>query len=162
MEKPPDLSWLPPLVPYDEEGDWDEYLERVYAIFKKDFIDSRPMFRGVRLGLKRHPEIDGKAATFWHMISDGPEEAKRVTKFERCAPVAWPRAVIDAAGDASRVNCWAYRRGREDRIGLALKDFSYLVVLADRGDYVLPWTAYFVKDSMRSKYQAEWEKGPLK
>lgn len=162
MEKPPDLSWLPPLVECGEDQEWTEYLEVVYGVFKRDFIDSKPSFRGVPLNLKRHPLLDGKEATFWHMTTQGPQEAERVSDPDRCARVAWPRAIIDAAGDPAKVRCWAYRRERDKRIALALPDFSYLVVLADRGSFLLPWTAFMVKESRRARYRAEWEKGPLK
>ena len=41
---------------------------------------------------------------------------------------------------------------------LALPDFSYLVVVADRGDYVLPWTQYHVdRKHSREKYRMEYD-----
>ncbi|HLE63375.1 MAG TPA: hypothetical protein VI750_09555, partial [Pyrinomonadaceae bacterium] len=70
MTNQPD--WLPALVLLqDYGGDWDRYLEAIYAYFKRDFVDSRPAFRGTRLALKRHPVSQGKEATFWHMTSEG-------------------------------------------------------------------------------------------
>lgn len=65
-------EWLPPLVLFsDYNGDWDAYLEAIYSYFKQDFVDSKPVFRGKRFGLKRHPLAQGKEATFWHMIQQG-------------------------------------------------------------------------------------------
>lgn len=61
--------WLPPLVLFEEfDGNWDAYLDAIYAYFRRDFVENRPTFRGRRLGLKRHPLSHGKEATFWHMI----------------------------------------------------------------------------------------------
>lgn len=41
---------------------------------------------------------------------------------------------------------------------IALGDFSYVVVLADRGDYVLLWTAYCVEmEHRRQKLRREYE-----
>jgi hypothetical protein len=45
---------------------------------------------------------------------------------------------------------------------LALEDFSYVVIVADRGDYVLPWTAYYVEHShrrnkLRKEYESYWQ-----
>jgi len=45
---------------------------------------------------------------------------------------------------------------------LALVDFSYLVVVVDRGSYVLPWTAYYVEQEhsrtkLRTEFEAYWE-----
>lgn len=40
---------------------------------------------------------------------------------------------------------------------IALTDFSYLLVLADRGSYLLPWTAFFVDaDHQRAKLEREY------
>lgn len=52
--------------------------------FYLDFLDSKPVFQGRRLGLKRHPLSQGKEATFWHMISEGTTEEKRTPDFRRC------------------------------------------------------------------------------
>ena len=50
------LPWLPSLVLLESfGGDWAQYIEEVYAHFKLDFVDSKPLFRGVRTGLKRYP-----------------------------------------------------------------------------------------------------------
>ena len=69
-------KWLPELILLEEfEGDWDRYLEEVYNCFAIDFVDDKPAFEGVRLGLKRHPMYDNKEATFWHMISEGKDES---------------------------------------------------------------------------------------
>jgi hypothetical protein len=62
--------------------------------------------------------------------------------------------MIDAFPDRpappeSPVVWWKSLRGNEWRYVIALRDYSYVVVLADRGDYVLPWTAYFVERPKR-------------
>jgi hypothetical protein len=54
-------NWLPPLVELSSHGgDWDRYEVAVYEFFRSDFIVSAPQFRGKRVGLKRHPVIQGK------------------------------------------------------------------------------------------------------
>ncbi|MCG8556770.1 MAG: hypothetical protein MJD61_16010 [Proteobacteria bacterium] len=68
-------DWLPDLM----ECDWNRYqetIDRAYAIFWRDFgaAAARPAFRGKRMGLKRHPELDGKSATFWHFVTEGSTE----------------------------------------------------------------------------------------
>jgi hypothetical protein len=45
------------------------------------------------------------------------------------------------------------------RIVIALEDFSYIVVLADRGKYLLLWTAYCVEqEHRRAKLRREYER----
>lgn len=69
------IDWLPPLVLLEEYGgDWDRYLTALYDFFTHDFIDKTPSFKGIKLALKRHPVIQGKEATFWHLISEGKVE----------------------------------------------------------------------------------------
>lgn len=155
MEKP---SWLPGLVLYEDHGgDWHCYLDALYDFFKKDFIDSKPTFEGRRVGLKRHPESQEKEATFWHMISEGNTESDRLPDMRRCERIRWPRPIIEHSRE-SVVKVWKNIRGREIRICLWLESLEYLLVLADRKDYVLPWTAYMVdKPHRRQKLQKEYE-----
>jgi hypothetical protein len=68
----------------------------------------------------------------------------------RCERIAWPRAIIERADDPV-VQVWENRRGAEKRICLWLEQEEYLVVLADRGRYVLPWTAYLVTEHHRKR-----------
>lgn len=152
------LAWLPPLVLLaDYDGDWNRYLEAVYNFFRQDFIASSPKFDGKKIALKKHPVVDGREATFWHLISEGKLEADRVADFRRCERIRWPRPVIEAVRDG-RVACWKNKRQHETRIVIALDDFSYVVVLAQRKGYVVLWTAYCVeRQHRRVKLRREYE-----
>jgi hypothetical protein len=62
----------------------------------------------------------------------------------------------------SRLVWWKNQRGTNESYVLALADFSYVVVVADRGDYVLPWTAYCVEkphrqQKLRKEYEVYWK-----
>lgn len=151
-------DWLPPLVLFsDHGGDWDRYLDALYAWFKQDFVDTKPVFQGRRLGLKRHPMTNGKEATFWHMIQEGDVEEERTPDFRRCERIRWSKPIIERDTDPA-IKVWRNRRGREERVCLWLVQESYLVILADRGDYILPWTAYLVEQPHRQrKLQREYE-----
>ncbi len=151
-------DWLPPLVLFsDYGGDWDSYLDAIFSYFKQDFVDSKPVFRGRRLGLKRHPLTHGKEATFWHMIQEGAVEEDRMPGFRRCERIRWPRPIIEHDADEA-IKVWPNRRRREQRICLWFEQENYLVILADRGDYILPWTAYLVEQPHRQrKLRREYE-----
>jgi len=155
------IVWLPPLVLHEDySGNWNAYLEAIYGWFKRDFIDSKAVFGGVVLGLKRLPLTDGKEVTFWHMISEGREEENRIPDFRRCERIRWPKPVIEHDADA-KVKVWYNKRGREKRICLWVEHENYLVVLADRGNYILPWTAYLVErphqqNKLRKEYENYW------
>jgi hypothetical protein len=156
MREKPD--WLPPLVLFEDfQGNWDAYLEAIYAWFKQDFVDNRPVFQGCRLGLKRLPLSKGKEATFWHLIQKGDTEEDRIPDFRRCERIRWPKPVIEHDKDHA-VKWWRNRRGSEERICLWLQEENYLVILADRGDYILPWTAYLVeKPHMQRRLEREYQ-----
>lgn len=153
------LDWLPHLVLFEEYGgDWDRYLEALYAFFKQDFIVSKPAYNGVTLALKRHPVIQNKEATFWHIISEGDSEADRIPDMRRCERIRWPRPVIEHSGVAA-IKIWSSERRGEKRICLWLEDAEYLVILAERKGYILLWTAFMVeqehtKRKLRKEYAA--------
>lgn len=149
---------LPPLVLLrDFDYNWEEYLEAIYRIFCRDFVASKPYYVGKRFALKRYPMIKEKEATFWHIISEGEVEDERLPDLRRCERISWPRPIIEAI-QSKYVRWWCNKRKEEVRIVIALEDFSYLVVLADRGDYLLLWTAYCVEhEHRRRKLQREFE-----
>ncbi len=151
-------DWLPPLVLLaNYEGDWNRYLEVLYGYFCQDFVTSSPVYGGMRVGLKRHPIVNGKEATFWHVISEGTLEADRLPDMRRCERIRWPRPILEAV-QQRQVRCWKNHRGHEQRIVIALDDFSYVVVLAQRKAYVILWTAYCIENEhRRQKLRQEYE-----
>lgn len=151
-------SWLPALVLFEEfGGDWQRYVDALYAFFKRDFIETRPTYEGKRVGLKRHPLSQGKEATFWHLISEGSVESDRLPDIRRCERIRWPRPIMEHSCE-SVVKVWKNDRGGETRICLWLESQEYLLVLAERKDYILPWTAYTVdKPHRKLKLQKEFE-----
>lgn len=158
------VAWLPELVFLENNGgDWKRFLETVYEYFVTDFVDNKPVYQGRRLGLKRHPMVDGKEATFWHMTSEGNIECERTPDIRRMERIRWPRPVIEEAVESKGstvVKVWRNTRGKnETRVLLWLESEQYLVVLADRGEYILPWTAYPVtRPHQQRKLQKEFEK----
>lgn len=153
------ITMLPNLVLFENyKGDWNRYLDALYAFFKTDFIDSHPLFKGIRLGLKRHPLSKGKEATFWHLISEGKDEEERLVDFRRCERIRWPRPTIENANEPV-LKVWENERNGEKRICLWLEAEEYFVVLAQRKGYILPWTAFLVTlPHEKRKRQKEYEK----
>jgi len=152
------LDWLPDLVRLaDFDGNWNRYEAALYACFKQDFIDSVPLFEGKPLALKRHPINQGKEATFWHIISDGDNEAERLPDLRRCERIRWPRPIIEHCGEPV-VKVWENERKGERRVCLWLEQQEYLVILARRQGYVIFWTAYPVpQPHQQRKLQKEYE-----
>ncbi len=140
------VEWLPELVLFDDyNGNWEYYFNAIYAFFKQDFIDSKPNYRGKKLALKKYPLIKEKEATFWHLISSGKIEDERLPDFRRCERIRWPRPMVEHSENDADVKVWVENIHKEDRIHLLCPKERYLVVLAIRKGYILPWTAFFIQ-----------------
>lgn len=152
-------EWLPELVTMESfGGNWASFFNAVYNYFHQDFVVNKPVFRGKRLGLKRHPEYDGKSATFWHMMSEGSVEEERTPDIRRCERIRWPKSIIDNDSDTN-IKVWAEKKGGNKRIHIWFEQEGYLVVLDDRRDYILPWTAFYIeREHERKKYDKRFER----
>jgi hypothetical protein len=152
-------DWLPPLVHLEDfGGDWARYEEAIYRCFVEDFVDLQPHLGGKPVKLKAGAPLAGKHYTFWHLISEGPQEDEQVPDPRRCERIRWPRAMIEAA-DSGKILRWPTQRRGKQRLLLALPDFSYLVVLSAHRSYYVLWTAYPVERSHRQrKLQADYKR----
>ncbi len=61
-----------------------------------------------------------------------------------------------------RVKYWVSVKRKENRIHIWLEDEDYVVVLADRRGFLLPWTAFLVtrnhtRRKLRKEYDAYWK-----
>ncbi len=84
-------DWLPDLVLFEDyENNWDNYLSVLYEFYNKDFIKTKPVFRGKKLAVKKHPLADGKESTFWHIIQEGENEDDRIPDLRRCERIRCP------------------------------------------------------------------------
>ena len=118
---------LPNLIELDEfNGDFLKYLEAVYECFKRDFIINRPIFRGVRLGLKKYPLFQEKEATFWHMTSEGEDEANREPDLRRMERISWPAAMINKS-EHPYLKVWENTRANKTNILIFHEEENYLV-----------------------------------
>jgi len=72
--------------------------------------------------------------------------------------------INDSASNGLRI--WKQERKGEVRVAIALNDFTYVVILAERtgrnGIYHLPWTAFCVEEAhQRSKLEKEWQRSKV-
>ncbi|MAZ26590.1 MAG: hypothetical protein CL868_05860 [Cytophagaceae bacterium] len=151
-------EYLPDRIYLDDyKGDFSTYLDAAYAIFRNDFVVSKPIYRGVRLGLKRYPLHFNKECTFYHLTHEGNDENNRIPNMRRIEMIGFPRPIIDNS-ENNELKVWRNRRGNKTRILLFYEAEDYLVVLDDRGKYILPWTAYIVTTNhKRRKLIKEYE-----
>jgi hypothetical protein len=141
----------------DYQGNFSLYNEAVYAVFKNDFVKNKPVFQNKRLALKAHPLIDSKEYTYYHFTHSGNIETERIPDLRRMERIGFPKPMIDFSNDKN-LKVWRNKRGTSERILILHEIERYLVVLEDRKDYILPWTAYLIEDDSRLKrFSAEYQ-----
>lgn len=156
MTKP---SWLPDALRYgDFGGDWDKFLAAVYAVFERDFKQSRPNYEERPVAYDCRME-NGKEVAFWHITSSiNPNTGDRVPDLRRCERIPWPRPMIEHPND-KELAVWRNKRKRDTRVLLWLEKLDYLVVLADRPRTIVIVTAYCTdRKHTRTKLRKERER----
>lgn len=140
---------LPPLIELSKyNGDTGAYIEAVYQVFVRDFVIGRPLFRGTKLSLKKHPIENGKECTFYHITHTGQDEKTRIPDLRRMERIGYPRPMIDNSSDPALI-VWENMRANKNRILIYHEQERYLVVLEKRSNYVLFWTAYLIEHDNR-------------
>ena len=149
---------LPDLILLEHFGGiFNEFLNAVYDLFKEDFIKTKPVFRGTRLGLKKYPITEGKEATFWHMTSEGDDEATRIPDLRRMERIKWPASIINNS-ELSCLKVWENERSNKKNILIFHEEEQFLVILRKGKGYLLPWTTYLVEHKARkNKLLKEYE-----
>jgi len=147
------IRWLPDLVLMPDYGDnWERYLNVLYYFYIKDFIENKPIYYGKRLAVKKYPLIDGKEATFWHIIQEGQKEEQRIPDLRRCERIRWPKAIIENCNKC-KIKIWENERqtkkGKQVSICIWFESKDYLIILRKRNNYILFWTSYPVTASHR-------------
>jgi hypothetical protein len=159
------LARLPRMI-YLEDfgGNYTSYIDAVYEVFKRDFIDHQTSFGSNCLRLKHHPEYQDRAYTFYHMTHEGKDEQNRTPDLRRCERMPWARPTIETF-PPHEVRFWEQIRSGHHRICIWLEideRENYYVVLDVRKTFVLLWTAFCAmhphQARKKAKEHAEWYK----
>lgn len=126
-------------------GNFQNYFQAVYAIFKNHFIDNNPTFDGIPVYTKKYPLTDGKYhRTFYHVTHEGEDEADRNPDMRRMERIKYPKFIADNNPHAELL-VWIEKRKNEDRIHILNMEEGYLLVLAKRKNFLLLWTAFYLE-----------------
>ena len=159
-----DYDWLPDLITLaDYNGRWEDYVEALYGIFATDFLKGAPTLNGKPIEFRRDGKpYKGKDWAFWYLTCDHPcgylKEEDWEINLRRCERIAWIRLLI--AGyeyGAAGVVGWFQVRRRQERLAIALDDFSYIVILRDTSCEFLLITHFFVaEEHEKRRYEREY------
>ncbi len=153
-----ECSWLPGLIEFTD-GNWDDYIDRVYHYFKMDFIVTNPFFRGQQINHRRYPEDDnGRHNAFWHLVQEGDVEDERTPDLRRCERIRWPRPIIEHEAE-DYILVWENERKGKTNICVFFYEKNYLVILGKRIGYLLLLSAYPIeyknrKEKLLNEYKA--------
>ncbi len=164
-------KWLPKIVECEDYNKWNEYLDSIYEIFKKDFIDSRPIFEGKFVNFRKEPVDEKYEHAFIHLthkknelcLSDNPND--RIPDPRRAERIGWNRAIIenykcnDNCCDCDKILYFEEYYKKNIRSYFLFKDVKFLVILEKRKKYNLLITGYYIEhENKMKKYIKKYEK----
>ena len=123
-------AWLPELIEIDANEDWTEVLQRLYTVFRNDFVTGGPRYDGLPVWHDRR-KLDGEYEEgYWHLVTkDFAKNKDRYPDFPRARRLRWCRATIDNSNPPDVV-VFDYEDGQgRIRRYLWVYEYDYLVVL---------------------------------
>lgn len=135
---------IPPIIELDSyDGNYEEYENAIYSAYESTFENNKFYWEGKPINEKKVPIFKGKSGTFWHIISSGETEESRTPDLRRYERITWPAHILKYCKDnCEKILVWKNKRGSKSRILLWCREIEYLVVLDERKDFCLFWTAY--------------------
>lgn len=142
---------FPDLIYFNDfGGNFENYIKAIYIVFERDFIKSQPIYEGLKVSVRKYPEVDGLHRTFYHITHQGEDESNRQPDLRRMERIRFPKFVIDNYSN-NEILIWKNIRGKDERIVLFNETENYVVILTDRTDYYLFITAYYIETEHRKR-----------
>lgn len=149
-------DFLPPMINLD--GSYEEIIERLYQVFRKDFIESRTQHLGRNVTF--NGVIDefsqGKVEGFWHVITrDDATKTNRLIDYRRAKRLPWAKPLMENPYH-EEIKFFFYQEG-DPRKGIRhyiwLEDYNYVVILQRKKSYYVWVTAFYVDDWKQRQLQ---------
>ena len=128
-------EWIGSLITLaDCDGDSEKYIAKLFEIFKKDFMDSRPSFKGKPVLFDK--KLDGdKPNTFVHITTEkDPATKQRILSMRRCERIGWIKPIIEHANDPA-ILVWQKEQVTSERtatrVYLFLEKEDFLVIIQE-------------------------------
>lgn len=142
----------------DYGGNFQSYMDAVYAIFERDLLKNRPKFGSYNLSVKHNPLFQQRSYTFYHLTHKGETENERTPDLRRCERIGWLKPTIENV-EKWKLKFWEQSRSGKSRVCIQLSvedDVDYFVILDVRVECVIIWTA-FVAEYEHEKRKKEKE-----
>lgn len=145
------------------------YMDRLYLIFKHDFIEDIPKFNNKKILIRKEPLDNGKEHAFIHLThedfshqSNDPND--RVPDFRRSERLPWVKKIIEnyecsIKNDCGKILYWEELYRGYKRINLLYEDERFVVVLEERKYGFILITAFYIdKDWALEKRIRKYER----
>jgi hypothetical protein len=153
-------SFLPPILNLD--GEWPAILDRLYAVFVRDFKETRTQHKGLRVIYNGAvmPDGLGKEEGFWHVVGRKDKDTgERLLDYPRAKRLPWAKPVMESP-ERPEIKVWQYKEGPSDsgiRTYLWLEKYDYLLILHKKKNVYYWVTAFYVdyegkRAELRRKY----------
>jgi hypothetical protein len=149
-------DWLEPIVCLpDFDGDPQKYIDHVFSLFKRDFITSKPKFKG-KIVMCDIGDEGGKPRGFNHITTEEDRNTGvRELCLRRCERITWIKSIIENHTDP-KVLYWEqehFGKGISIRIFLFLESQDFLVILTEKKKGYFVITAIYVdQPHMKKKH----------
>lgn len=134
----------------DYAGNFQNYFKAVYAVFENDFIKNQPQYEGLKVAVRKYPEVDGLHRTFYHITHEGEVENNRQPDIRRMERIRFPKFIINN-NTHNEILIWKNKRGKDERIVIFNEAENYIVILTDRTEYYMFITAYYIETEHRKR-----------
>jgi len=158
MSNQPDF--LPPMI--NLGGSFEDIIERLYEIFRNDFIQNRAkhLGRDVAYNGVINEFSQGKVEGFWHVITrDDSTKTNRLIDYRRAERLSWSKPLMESPYHKD-IKFFSYDEGgtrKGIRHYIWFENGSYLVILKKR-KYDYYWiTSFYVDDLKRKYFQKKFE-----
>lgn len=140
-------------------GDFDQYENALYAIFKRDFLNCRPSYLGKPVDVIHERYYKDKERSFWHIVTSGEEDFSRSFDSDRCGSIPWVKALIEEADSCNEYKTWIkwHDKTKKDRYYIWCSKVNYIVILEERNEYFKLITAYNVLPYKIERYQKDYD-----
>lgn len=154
--------FLPEIIKYNSEIEWEDYYNSLYEIFKRDFLDKnrKLTFNDKDVYIKKYPLEGNKEQAFFHITNKEEDSVDdRVPDFRRCERIEWVRLFIENYFCSKKCNCSGVHNWIEPfkenkmRTYIWCESKRFLVVLEDRNNYYLLITAFYVNENNHKKIE---------
>ena len=147
---------LPKFILFSDFKQWEPYLDWLYKYYLDEIVNAELTFQGSPIRYRFIPMTDGKGFGFWHLISEGEDEEKRLPSLERCERLRWIKWMIQESDSNPDILFYESRRGSSTNLILWNQTIHYVVILGKRNGYYLLVSAYPVSGSRERTFKKEW------